>query len=32
MYFKRLKDCMDHQKKHGGVIWYDRSLKKYYII
>ena len=32
MYFKKLKDCIEYQRKHGGVIWYDNTKKKYYIV
>ena len=32
MYFKKLKDCIEYQSKHGGTIWYDNTKKKYYIV
>lgn len=32
MYFKKLKDCLEHQKKYGGTIWYDPEKRLYYII
>lgn len=31
MYFKKLKDVREHQKKYGGTIWYDEKKAMYYI-
>lgn len=32
MYYHRLTDALEAQKKHGGTLWYDRSKGSYYLI
>lgn len=32
MYYHKLTDALEAQKKHGGTLWYDQNKSAYYLV